>query len=99
MRLVVLVSRGEYGGGLEDRSVDPRDLLDLGLLLYICKINMRSIVNSKIKIEQNIFEKYYRDGDTAGDDEQHQGEAEQDLQPVCGGPVVPGLGVDSHLII
>ena len=55
MRLVVLVSRGEYGGGLEDRSVDPRDLLDLGLLLYICKINMRSIVNSEIKIEQNIF--------------------------------------------
>ena len=52
----MLVSRGEYGGGLEDRSVDPRDLLDLGLLLYICKINMRSIVNSEIKIEQNIFE-------------------------------------------
>ena len=52
---MVLVSRGVYGGGLEDRSVDPRDLLDLGLLLYICKINMRSIVNSKIKIEQNIF--------------------------------------------
>ena len=51
----MLVSRGEYGGGLEDRSVDPRDLLDLGLLLYICKINMRSIVNSEIKIEQNIF--------------------------------------------
>ena len=57
MRLVVLVSRGVYGGGLEVRSVlQPRDLLDLGLLLYICKINMRSIVNSEIKIEQNIFE-------------------------------------------
>ena len=53
---MVLVSRGVYGGGLEVRSVlEPRDLLDLGLLLYICKINMRSIVNSKIKIEQNIF--------------------------------------------
>ena len=57
LRLVVLVSRGVYGGGLEVRSVlQPRDLLDLGLLLYICKINMRSIVNSEIKIEQNIFE-------------------------------------------
>ena len=35
--------------------LEPRDLLDLGLLLYICKINMRSIVYSEIKIEQNIF--------------------------------------------
>merc|ERR1712212_1165199 len=39
----------------------------------------------------------HRDSDTAGDDEEDEGEAEEDLEPVGRGPVVPGLGVDPHL--
>ena len=39
----------------------------------------------------------YRDGDTGGEDEEDEGEAEQDLEPVSSGPVVPGLGVHSDL--
>ena len=40
---------------------------------------------------------YYLDGDTGGDDEEDEGEEEEDGEPVGGGPVPPGLGVDPHL--
>ena len=39
----------------------------------------------------------YRDSDAGGEDEEDEGEAEEDLEPVGRGPVVPGLGVDSDL--
>ena len=37
------------------------------------------------------------DSHAAGNDEEDEGEAEEDLEPVGGGPVVPGLGVDPDL--
>ena len=39
----------------------------------------------------------YRDSDAGGEDEEDEGETEEDLESVDGGPVVPGLGVDSDL--
>ena len=39
----------------------------------------------------------YRDRDAGREDQEDEGEAEEDLQPVGRGPVVPGLGVDPHL--